>query len=214
MDGDKAAKRQPASLLSVTITLAVGRPTIADRIFTRNLAVDAVLIGAGAGLTAIAAQVAIPWWPVPFTLQTFAVLLVGAAIGPLRGALSMGLYLVLGLIGLPVFAGAMSGGVIGMPSGGYIVGFVFAAALAGWLAQREWDRRFLKTVVAFAAGSLIIYAFGVPWLYATVFAATGDVWGAISAGLLPFLLGDLLKAIAAGVLLPLAWRGMRRLGRA
>lgn len=195
----------------MTISLAVGRPTIADRIFSRSIAVDLVLIAAGAALTAIAAQVAVPWWPVPFTLQTLAVLLVGASLGPIRGALSMGLYLVLGLVGLPVYAGAGSGGVIGMPSGGYIVGFIAAAALVGFLAQLEWDRKFLKTLISFAAGSVVIYAFGVPWLYVTVFAGSGDVAGAIQAGLLPFLLGDLLKAVAAGILLPLAWRGVTKL---
>ncbi len=195
----------------MTISLAVGPPTIADRIFSRTIAVDLVLVAAGAALTALAAQVTIPWWPVPFTLQTFAVLLVGASIGPVRGAISMALYLVLGLVGLPVFAGGASGGVFALPTGGYIVGFVLAAALVGWLAQLEWDRKFLKMLVAFVAGSLIIYAVGVPWLYATVFAGSGDVAGALQVGLLPFLLGDLLKAVVAGVLLPLAWRGVKKL---
>jgi biotin transport system substrate-specific component len=197
----------------VTISLAVGRPTIADRIFSRSIAVDLVLIAGGAALTAIAAQVIIPWVPVPFTLQTFSVLLVGAAIGPIRGAISMALYLVLGLIGLPVFAGLSSGWIVGLATGGYILGFIFAAALVGWFAQLQWDRNFFKMVLAFALGSLVIYAFGVPWLYATYFAGTGDVVGALNAGLWPFLLGDLLKAVVAGALLPLAWRGVSRLDR-
>ncbi len=202
---------QPDSLLIVTISIAVGPPTIADRIFSRTLVVDLVLVAAGAALTTVAAQISIPWIPVPFTLQTFAVLLVGASIGPIRGAVSMALYVVLGLVGLPVFAEQTSGWIGALPTGGYILGFVFAAALVGWFAQLKWDRNVLKMIVAFAAGSLVIYAFGVPWLYATYFASTGDIAGALNAGLWPFLLGDLLKAIVAGVLLPLAWRGVNKL---
>lgn len=200
---------QPDSLLTVTISLAVGRPTIADRILSRSIAVDLVLIAGGAALTAIAAQVVIPWIPVPFTLQTFSVLLVGAAIGPVRGALSMGLYLLLGLVGLPVFAGLSSGSVIGLATGGYIVGFIVAAALVGWFAQLQWDRNFFKMLLAFVLGSLVIYAFGVPWLSAVAFP--GDWSSAFQYGLFPFLLGDALKAVVAGALLPLAWRGVNRL---
>ncbi len=85
----------------------------------------------------------------------------------------MALYLVLGLVGLPVFAEQTSGWIVGMATGGYILGFIFAAALVGWFAQQRWDRNVLKMFVAFAAGSLVIYAFGVPWLYATFFAGSG-----------------------------------------
>lgn len=204
-----ARKGQPDSLPTVTISIALGAPTLVDRIFSRTLAVDAVLVAAGAALTAFAAQVTIPWIPVPFTLQTFAVLLVGASIGPIRGALSMLLYLGIGIAGLPVFAEQGSGWIVGMASGGYLLGFAAAAALVGWLAQLRWDRRFWTMVLAFAAGSVVIYAFGVPWLYATFFA--GDLPGALEAGLWPFLLGDLLKAVAAGIVLPLAWKGVAKL---
>lgn len=212
MTGDNdGPKDQPDSLLTVTISLAVGRPTIADRIFSRSIAVDLVLIAGGAALTAIAAQISIPWVPVPFTLQTFSVLLVGAAIGPIRGAISMALYLVLGLVGLPVFAEQTSGWIVGMATGGYILGFIFAAALVGWFAQQQWDRNFFKMALAFALGSVVIYAFGVPWLYAVAFP--GDWASAFQYGMLPFLLGDALKAVVAGALLPLAWRGVNRLDK-
>ncbi|MFT4122745.1 MAG: biotin transporter BioY [Microbacteriaceae bacterium] len=208
----------------MSFTLAVGRPTIADRILRRSLATDLVLIVAGTALTAGAAQLSIPMWPVPITGQTFAVLLVGTALGPVRGALSMALYLVLGVVGLPIFTGAASGSLIGMTSGGYIVGFVFAAALVGALAQREWDRRVLGTLVSFLAGTVVIYAFGLPWLYVTLatfpdavltqyFGTTDLVQATLTGGLYPFLLGDAAKALVAAALLPLGWRLVRAVER-
>jgi biotin transport system substrate-specific component len=204
-----------------TLTLAIGRPTLADRIFSRRLATDLVLIAAGTGLTAIAAQLVIPMWPVPITGQTLAVLLVGTVLGPIRGALSMSLYLVLGLVGLPIFAEGHSGNIFGYTSGGFIVGFIFAAALVGWLAQREWDHKVLRTVISFVAGTVVMYAFGLPWLYAvlstypdavmTKFFGTTDVLSAtVSGGVLPFVLGDLVKALIAGVALPITWWFVRR----
>lgn len=207
-----------------TLTLAVGRPTLADRVFARTLALDIVLIAAGAALTAVAAQVVIPMWPVPITMQTLSVLLVGTVLGPLRGALSMGLYLALGVLGLPVFAAGASGSLFDLTSGGFIIGFIAASALVGWLAQREWDRRIVGTVVSFAAGSVVIYAFGLPWLFVSLGNLGPVVWhdylgfdsvfaATVGAGLVPFLFGDLLKALVAGALLPLAWRGVNRVQR-
>lgn len=190
------------------LTLALGRPTLADRIVSRSLVADIALIAAGTALTALSAQIIVPLQPVPFTMQTFAVLLVGTAIGPMRGALSMALYMVLGLAGLPVFAGLSSGNALLLPTGGYLVGFVFAAALVGWLAQVEWDRKFLKAIVTFSAGSLVIYAFGAPWLAASLGISLSD---AIGAGVVPFLIGDALKALLAAGLLPLAWFGVSKL---
>ena len=198
-----------------TLTLALGRPTIADRVFSRSLATDLILVAAGAALTAVLAQVAIGY-PVPFTLQTFSVLLVGAALGPVRGALSMGLYLVLGLAGLPVFAPQTDGshltglGVLAAPSFGYIIGFVAASVAVGWLAQLEWDRKFLKMMVTFVVGSLVIYAFGVPWLAVTLGVDFGT---ALTYGVVPFLIGDAIKALVAGAVLPLAWLGVNRLSK-
>lgn len=206
-----------------TVTLAFGRQTLADRIFSRRLATDIVLIASGAALTAIAAQIVVPLWPVPMTLQTFAVLLVGTTLGPLRGVLSMGLYLAVGVLGLPVFAEAKSGSLFSLTSGGFIVGFILAAALVGWLAQREWDRKVVGTLVSFLAGTVVIYAVGLPWLYVSLSNLGLGVWhdylgfdsvlsATIGAGIVPFLIGDLLKAALAAALLPLAWRGVARLG--
>jgi biotin transport system substrate-specific component len=198
------------------LSLAIGRPTIADRVLPRSLATDLVLVAAGAALVAIAAQFYVPMWPVPISGQTFAVLLVGTTLGASRGALSMALYAVLGLIGLPVYTdGAASLAYFGGTTGGYIVGFVFAAAVSGWLAQRAWDRRVLGTLATFAAGTVTIYAFGLPWL-AIVLSKMGvpDVLGStINGGLLPFLVGDALKALLAAGLLPLAWKAIGRSDR-
>lgn len=196
----------------MSITLAVGRPTLADRLFARSLVTDLVLIAAGTALTAAMAQLVIPMWPVPITGQTFAVLLTGATLGAVRAAISMALYLVLGVVGLPIFADHGSGGIIGSPSGGYLLGFIVAAALVGWLAQREWDRKVLGTFLAFAAGTVVIYAFGLPWLY-VVLAGLGvpDTFSAtIDGGLVPFLIGDTIKALLAAGLLPLTWWAVRR----
>lgn len=152
------------------------------------------------------AQVRIPLQPVPVTGQTFAVLLVGMALGSRRGALAVLTYLGMGAAGLPFFTGAQSGlAYMAGPTGGYLVGFVAAAWLVGWLAEQGWDRSLLKTLAAMALGNILIYLFGVSWLARIVGGFVGDS-GALALGLYPFLLGDALKALAAALLLPGAWR--------
>jgi biotin transport system substrate-specific component len=197
-----------------TLSIASGRPTLADRIFTRGLATDIILIAAGTALTSILAQIAIPLWPVPITGQTFSVLFVGAALGVTRAALSMVLYIAIGLLGLPVFAPQTNGthitGIAALvgPTGGYLVGFILAAAFVGWLAQREWDRKWLRTLLAFVGGTVLIYAVGLPWLYVALdrLGAPNPLQATLAGGLYPFLIGDALKAIVAAVVLPLLWR--------
>ena len=205
----------------MTIATALARPTIVDRVIPRTIATDIALVAAGAAITAAAAQVVIPMWPVPITGQTFAVLLVGASLGLVRGASSLALYAVLGLIGLPVFAPQGDGShltglaALAAPSFGYIVGFVAAAAVVGWFAQLKWDRTALKTFVALVAGTAVIYLFGLTWL-AIVLAGFGvpDVLGStIAGGLLPFLVGDAIKAVLAAALLPASWALINRADR-
>ena len=195
------------------ITLAASRPVLADRLGARSIATDIAFIAAGAALTAGAAQIVIPMWPVPITGQTFAVLFVGATLGSLRGALSMLLSIGLGVAGLPVFAegGAGLAKVLG-PTGGYMIGFVLAAALVGWLAQREWDRKVLGTIGAFLAGTVVIYAVGLPWLSVALgqLGYPNDLSATLQAGLYPFIPGDILKALIAGGLLPFAWKLVNR----
>ncbi len=180
-------------------------PTLLDRSLPRlNQGVRDILLVVGGSLcVAGMAQVRIPlpFTPVPITGQTFAVLLVGAALGSRRGAMSLALYLLLGLVGLPFFAGGASGlAYLLGPTGGYLVGFVVAATLVGLLAARGLDRRIPSALLAFLAGEIVIYLFGVAWL--SVFIGIPQ---ALTAGLVPFLIGDAIKLAAAGLVLPAAW---------
>lgn len=195
---------------------APARVVLADRLFGRSLALDIVLVLSGAAVTALLAQVVVPLPYVPITGQTLAVLLVGASLGWARGAAALLLYLALGLAGLPVYAPEDDGSHIVGPAAlvqgsfGYIVGFVFAAAIVGWLSERAWDRHVLKGIVTFAAGSLVVFAFGLPWLS---IAAGLDLADTIGYGLIPFIPGGIVKALLAAGLLPLAWWGADRLTR-
>lgn len=163
----------------------------------------ALILGATLFIAAVA-QLSIPLQPVPITGQTFAVLLVGMALGSRRGALALATYLAAGAAGLPVFAEAKSGiATLLGPTGGYLVGFVAAAWAVGYLAERGWDRSLLKTFAAMVIGSAVIYVFGLGWL--TRYFA-GDLNASLAAGMYPFLIGDAIKAALAALLLPTAWK--------
>ena len=181
-------------------------PTLLARSLPRlNRRVRTILLVVGGSLfVAGMAQVRIPlpFTPIPITGQTFAVLLVGAGLGSRRGTTSLILYIILGAFGLPVFAGGASGlAYLTGPTGGYLIGFVIAAALVGSLAARGMDRRILSTLLAFLAGEIVIYLAGVAWL--SMFLG---LQRAITAGLLPFIIGDAIKVAAAGLILPTAWK--------
>ncbi len=170
----------------------------------------ALLVVGGALLTAAAAQLSfrLPFTPVPITGQTFAVLLVGGALGMRRGSASMLLYVALGAIGLPFYAEGEGGWTAATGStAGYLVGFVVAAALVGWLAERGQDRRMDTSVPAMLAGTALIYLCGVTWLAHHLGV---DSTTAMEYGLTPFVIGDLLKLALAGVALPAAWRAAGR----
>lgn len=175
--------------------------TVGERTPTRLR--HALLVLVGTAFVALSAQVVIPTTPIPFTGQTFGVLSVGAALGLRRGALALLLYLALGAAGLPIFAEAGSGvGKVVGASGGYLVGFVVAAAIVGRLAELGWDRRIGGSLAAMAIGTAVIYAIGVPWLKVTL----GLPWEtAVAEGMTKFLIWDAAKvAIAAGIF-PAAW---------
>ncbi|QEO10062.1 biotin transporter BioY [Protaetiibacter larvae] len=186
------------------------RLVLADRVLPRRLATDLALVAGGALLTALLAQVSIPLWPVPITGQTLAVLLVGASLGAVRGGASLLLYALLGFAGLPFYAPQPDGshltGLVALaaPSFGFIVGFIPAAAFVGWLSERTWDRKFLKALATFAGGSLVVFAIGLPWL-AVVTGA--NLEQTLEWGLYPFIVGGIIKAVIAAILLPLAWKG-------
>lgn len=185
-------------------------PTIYTRTFPRAAGWlgDVILILLGALLVAALAQVKIllPFTPVPLTGQTFAVLLAGATLGAKRGAASMALYVALGALGLPVFAGGAAG--LAYLSGatlGYLVGFVMAAYVIGLLAERGLERSVRTSFLPFLIGTIIIYICGVAWLTIVL----GSLSKAITAGILPFLIGDAIKLIAASLVLPGAWKLVR-----
>jgi biotin transport system substrate-specific component len=161
------------------------------------------LVVGGAVFVGLTAQVAIPlpFTPVPLTLQTFSVLLVGAALGSVRGAASMALYLLAGVAGVPWFANQQSGWAFA--SFGYIVGFVAAAWLVGRLAERGADRRVVPTIGMMALGNVVIYVFGVAGL---MLLADLPLSTALAKGVLPFLSGDVIKILLAAGLLPGAWK--------
>ncbi|MCC6617542.1 MAG: biotin transporter BioY [Chloroflexi bacterium] len=179
------------------------RPRVLADLVPGGLVRDLALVAGAAAFTGVAAQVAIPlpFTPIPISLQTFAVLLSGAALGPLRGGAAMGLYLLAGVAGVPWFAEHNSG--IGFPSFGYIVGFMLAATLVGALARRGADRSLRGTATMMVAGNLVIYAVGVPYLALAIGVGLPE---AIGLGVVPFLVGDALKIALAAGLLPAAWR--------
>ena len=182
-------------------------PTLYTRTFPRMAGWlrDLMLITVGALFVALLAQVKIPlpFTPVPLTGQTFAVLLVAAAFGSKRGAASMTLYIILGALGLPIFAGGAAG--IAYLSGatlGYLIGFVAAAYVIGLLAERGLDRSIRTSIIPFLVGTVIIYICGVAWLAIVL----GSLGKALAAGFVPFVVGDVIKLAAAALALPAAWK--------
>ena len=203
--------RLPAAERGITIGDFLVPIRVGERLSSRTRHI--ALIVAGALLIALSANfsIAVPGSPVPITGQTFAVVLVGGALGFRRGVLATLLYLAMGLI-LPVYASHGSGvatiatvkdgGLVLGASGGYLLGFIFASALVGRLAELGWDRRVVGALGAMILGNLVIYAIGLPWLMA---ATHHDVAWTIANGLTPFLLGDALKLALAAGLFPAAW---------
>jgi biotin transport system substrate-specific component len=194
--------------VSSGFTAAARRPaTLADLALRGSGGIGvAAIVCSGTALIALAAQIsiALPFTPVPITGQTFAVLLVGAGLGTLRGGASALLYLALGAADTPVFAHGASGiGAITGASGGYLVSFPIAAALAGRLAEQRWDRRFGSAIGAMLCGNVVVYAIGVPWLALSLHTS---LQRALELGLYPFVPGDTLKLYLAAACLPAAWR--------
>jgi biotin transport system substrate-specific component len=170
---------------------------------------DAALVLGGAALTTLGAQISIPIppSPVPVTGQTLAVVIAGAALGARRGAASQLLYVLLGFF-LPVYAEGASGTeVLFGSSGGYLVGFILAAGLIGWAAEHGADRRPVVAAITFALGQLAVFTIGVPWLKVAADLSWGD---AVHHGFVVFIVGGIIKAAAAGVITPSAWRLVRR----
>lgn len=192
-------------MTNVTLT----HPAIAQALWPAtagNRVLRAVLlIAAGCVLLTISAKTQVPFWPVPMTMQTFVVLVLGAALGWRLAGATVLAYLVQGAAGLPVFAGGTGLAYLAGPTGGYLVGFLAGAVVVGWLAERGWDRHFASSLVAMALGIATVFACGVGYLATLI-----GLQPAITAGLLPFLAGEALKIALAMAVMPLAWRFLAR----
>ena len=164
---------------------------------------DAIFIICGSLILGLSAQVKVylPISPVPITGQTFAVLMLAALLGSRRGVLAILAYLAEGALGLPVFAGGIGLAALIGPTGGYLVGFIAVAYLVGRLAEMGWDRRVSTTIAAMLAGEIVLYTFGVCWL-----AIMTNIRTALTVGLYPFIVGDILKVILAAAVLPAGWK--------
>ena len=167
------------------------------------------LVLAGSLLLTLSAKIQVPFYPVPMTLQTLVVLLIGVSYGWRLGFATVLAYLAQGAMGLPVFAGTPEKGLgllyMAGPTGGYLVGFALAAGLTGWLAERGLDRSVIGTAIAMIAGNLVIYVFGLAWLANFV-----GFEKAVTLGVIPFLFGDLVKIMLATASLPVIWKFLNR----
>ncbi len=195
------------------MALAAPQPRVLADVVGRTWIRQLALVVGGAAFVGLSAQIAfyLPWNPaVPLTLQTFAVILTAGALGSLRGAAAVAIYALLGSIGLPWFAQGSSG--FGGPAFGYIIGFIVAAFVVGRIAESGVTRSFGRSVGLMVLGSVIIYAIGATWLKYSL----GVPWfGADSAwayGVKDFIIGDVIKLLAAAGLLPLAWKALNKAG--
>ncbi len=184
-------------------------PTLINAIWPREmggvvrLALLAIL---GSALMAVSAKIQVPMYPVPMTMQTFAVLVIAMAYGARLAGVTLLLYLAEGAIGLPVFASGAGLAYMAGPTGGYLAGFLVAAVLVGWLAERGWDRKPVLTFLANAVGTTIIFVLGLAYLSTLV----GSVDVAFEKGLAPFAIGALVKVSLAAAVLPLVWKLLPR----
>lgn len=192
--------------------MATPRGTLAQTLWKRGDArfksLFLVLIGSLA--LWLSAKIQVPFYPVPITMQTFVVLVVGMAFGWRLGAVTVLFYLAEGALGLPVFAGTPERGIglayMAGPTGGYLLGFVLAAAAVGWLGEKGWDRHFATTLAAMMLGTVIIFFPGLIWLGTVV----GWDKPVLDLGLWPFLPGAVFKIALAALILPAVWRFTRR----
>jgi biotin transport system substrate-specific component len=205
--------------MSVRIARLDASPTVLSTLVAgssldRAIKVTAVLLVTA--LTALAAQISVPlpFTPVPFTLQPMVVLLGGAALGPRLGMASQVLYLALGIAGFPVFAASavLPQGPLRLlgPTGGYLMSYPFAAFVAGALAERGFDRRYITSVIAMAAGLGVVFTGGVLWLAWFAQPVQAGLASALRTGLYPFLPADIIKICVAAAIMPGVWTVLGR----
>jgi biotin transport system substrate-specific component len=192
------------------MTPAASPPTLIDALWPSRTAPAvrwAALAVIGSLLLTASAKAQVPMWPVPMTMQSFVVLVIGMAYGARLAGVTVAFYLLQGALGLPVFAGTPEKG-IGLaymvgPTGGYLAGFLLVAIVMGWLAERGWDRKALPSLVALTIGTVLLFVPGVAWLAVLI-----GLEKAVQSGLMPFLLGSVLKLALAAAVLPLAWKAV------
>lgn len=190
------------------IVLRLGPPALADRVFPRGLWMDIILVFTGAALIAISAQVSILAWPVPITGQVVGVLIVAFGLGLARGTAATAVYLAMGVFGLPVYSNGASGLVhLFGPTGGYLFGFLLAAFVAGLFAARGWDRTPGRAIIATLVSTASIYLVGLPWL--AIVGGYSPI-ETIQLGLLPLLLGALLKSLLIAAIMSFSWYSIMR----
>lgn len=193
-----------ANILSAPATLAAA---VWSEDKSNALLRNAVLAIAGSLLIWVSAKIQIPLQPVPLTLQTLAILVIGAAYGWRLGMVTVALYLAEGAAGLPVFAGPVGGFAYLLGgTGGYLTGFLFASGVVGWLAERGFSRNIITTAIAMFAGSVVIHAFGIAWLQSFIGWEKAAMIGSV-----PFFYGDLIKLALATAILPGAWFAVKKI---
>lgn len=179
---------------------------------TRSVVLDVLVVVTASLLLTLSAKVSIPFYPVPLTMQTFVVVGLGLALGPNLGVAAVGLYLLQGALGLPVFSGTPEKGIglayLAGPTGGYLIGYLPAVFATGWLAVRGWDRNIVMAFFAALAGAIILYIPGLLWLGTLV----GWDKPVLAWGLYPFIPGDLAKTALAAIAFPAAWRFLHQRG--
>ncbi len=192
------------------MSTAISSPYVIDSIWEKSKSSAYVQIGALTLLTIISAQVVIPlpFTPVPLTLQTFAILFGAAAIGPYKSTIAQFLYLLIAAVGFPVLA-SDKGGVEALfgATTGYLIAFLVASFVVGYVAKQFSTRKFINVLVGFFLGTFLIYFFGATWL--AFYTGNGLAYG-ISKGVIPFIFGDILKALLAASLLPFTWKIIKK----
>ena len=188
------------------------QPTLLDTVLpaaTNSWLYKVVLVLAGTALLTLSAKIQVPFYPVPMTMQTFAVLVIGMAFGWKLGGLTILAYLAEGALGLPVFAGTPAKGIglayMAGPTGGYLVGFVISAMTVGYMAEKGFDRSVVSTLLAMLFGTAIIFAFGFVWLANLI-----GMEKAFQFGVLPFMWGAVVKIALAAAVRPLCWKLINR----
>src|SRR5215212_2875969 len=195
--------------MSTGVSPIAAQPTLMGLVWpARSLTRSLVLMAVGSALLALSAKIQVPFYPVPMTMQTLVVLVIGAAYGWRLGGATVALYLLEGALGLPVFAGPVAGvGYMAGPTGGFLMGFLVAAMLTGLLAERGWSRSLPRLLAAMAVGHVVIFALGFAWLAQLFQFDVGRAW---AAGVAPFYAATVLKTALAAALMQAGWRLLGR----